>query len=65
MSVDLASLTARVERESLSLRQVETEIHKVIVGQEYLVARLLVTLLARGHVLIEGVPGLAKTLAVK
>ena len=65
MSVDLASLTARVERESLALRQVEAEIRKVIVGQDYLVERLLVALLARGHVLIEGVPGLAKTLAVK
>jgi MoxR-like ATPase len=65
MSVDLASLSARVERESLALKQVETEIRKVIVGQDYLVERLLVALLARGHVLIEGVPGLAKTLAVK
>ncbi|HSM51020.1 MAG TPA: AAA family ATPase, partial [Thermoanaerobaculia bacterium] len=65
MSVDLASLSTRVERESLALKQVETEIRKVIVGQDYLVERLLVALLARGHVLIEGVPGLAKTLAVK
>jgi MoxR-like ATPase len=54
-----------VEREALALRQVEAEIRKVIVGQDYLVERLLVGLLARGHLLIEGVPGLAKTLAVK
>jgi MoxR-like ATPase len=54
-----------VEREALALRQVEGELRKVIVGQEYLVDRLLVGLLARGHVLIEGVPGLGKTLAVK
>ncbi|HEX2251996.1 MAG TPA: AAA family ATPase [Thermoanaerobaculia bacterium] len=47
------------------LRQVEDELRKVIVGQGYLLDRLLVGLLARGHVLIEGVPGLAKTLAVK
>jgi MoxR-like ATPase len=54
-----------VEREALVLRQVEAEIQKVIVGQEQLVRRLLVGLLARGHLLLEGVPGLAKTLAVK
>jgi len=54
-----------VEREALALRQVEAEIRKVIVGQDYLIERLLVGLLARGHMLIEGVPGLAKTLAVK
>ena len=65
MTVDLASLSQRVEHDALALRQVEREIRKVIVGQDYLVDRLLVALLARGHVLIEGVPGLAKTLAVK
>src|SRR5262245_36854329 len=54
-----------VEREALVLRQVEAEIQKVIVGQDLLVRRLLVGLLARGHLLLEGVPGLAKTLAVK
>jgi MoxR-like ATPase len=54
-----------VEREALVLRQVESEIQKVIVGQDLLVRRLLVGLLARGHLLLEGVPGLAKTLAVK
>ena len=54
-----------VDRETLVLKQVESEIRKVIVGQDYLVDRLLVGLLTRGHLLIEGVPGLAKTLAVK
>ncbi len=54
-----------VDREALVLRQIETEIHRVIVGQDDLVRRLLVGLLARGHLLLEGVPGLAKTLAVK
>jgi MoxR-like ATPase len=54
-----------VEREALALRQVEAELHKVLVGQDELVQRLLVGLLARGHLLLEGVPGLAKTLAVK
>src|SRR5215211_2996291 len=41
------------------------EVKKVIVGQEYLLERLLVALLARGHILVEGVPGLAKTLAIR
>ena len=62
---DLVSLNEQVEREALVLRQVEEELHKVIIGQNYLVDRLLVALLSRGHLLIEGVPGLAKTLAVK
>ncbi|MCH7664528.1 MAG: AAA family ATPase [Acidobacteria bacterium] len=65
MQPDLSSLSEQVERETLTLREVETELRKVIVGQDYLLDRLLVGLLARGHILIEGVPGLAKTLAVK
>ena len=65
MDVDMANLTREVERETLTLKNVENEIRKVIVGQDYLVDRLLVGLLSRGHLLIEGVPGLAKTLAVK
>ena len=65
MDSELSNLTQQVERETLTLREVENEIRKVIVGQDYLIDRLLVGLLARGHLLIEGVPGLAKTLAVK
>jgi len=65
MEQDMATLAREVERQTVTLKSVETEIRKVIVGQEYLVDRLLVGLLARGHLLIEGVPGLAKTLAVK
>ena len=65
MDSELSNLSEQVERETLTLREVENEIRKVNVGQEYLVDRLLVGLLARGHLLIEGVPGLAKTLAVK
>ena len=65
MEPDLSTLSQQVERETLTLREVEAEIRKVIVGQDYLLDRLLVGLLARGHLLIEGVPGLAKTLAVK
>jgi len=59
------TLNRDVERETLTLKRVEAELRKVIVGQDYLLDRLLAALLARGHVLIEGVPGLAKTLAVK
>ncbi len=54
-----------VSRETATLKQVEAEIRKVIVGQGYLIDRLLVGLLSRAHLLIEGVPGLAKTLSVK
>src|SRR4051812_49402147 len=47
------------------LEQVLYEVKKVIVGQDHLLERLMVALLARGHVLVEGVPGLAKTMAIK
>ena len=65
MELDVATLNRDVERETLTLKRIESELRRVIVGQDYLLDRLLVGLLARGHVLIEGVPGLAKTLAVK
>jgi MoxR-like ATPase len=65
MELDVATINRDVERETLTLKRIEAELRKVIVGQDYLLDRLLVGLLARGHVLIEGVPGLAKTLAVK
>jgi len=61
----LAEPTPTVERHALELRRVEAEIRKVLVGQDELIERLLVGLLTRGHLLLEGVPGLAKTLAVK
>ncbi len=65
MNVDVATLNRDLEREMLTVKRIEAELRKVIVGQDYLLDRLLVGLLARGHILIEGVPGLAKTLAVK
>jgi MoxR-like ATPase len=65
MELDVATLNRDIERETLTLKRVESELRRVIVGQDYLLDRLLVGLLARGHILIEGVPGLAKTLAVK
>ncbi len=64
MTVDVKGINDRVEKESAILEQVRTEVHKVIVGQEALIDRLLMALLCNGHVLLEGVPGLAKTLAV-
>jgi MoxR-like ATPase len=62
---DIKRVHDEIERESLFVQAITGEIGKVIVGQKYLVDRLLVGLLANGHVLIEGVPGLAKTYAVK
>ena len=56
---------AQLAEPSSPIEQVLFEIKKVIVGQEYLLERLLVALLARGHILVEGVPGLAKTLAIR
>ncbi len=64
MSVDVKQITTQVEKESEVLNRIRTEIHKVIVGQDLLVDRLLMALLCNSHVLIEGVPGLAKTLSV-
>jgi MoxR-like ATPase len=62
---DIKRVHDEIERESLFVQAVTGEVGKVIVGQKYLVDRLMVGLLANGHVLIEGVPGLAKTYAVK
>jgi len=64
MSEGITAINQKVAKESAFVEELLTEIRKVIVGQEYLVNRLLVGLLANGHVLIEGVPGLAKTLSV-
>ncbi len=65
MNADIKLLAEKIEKESASVRALQAEIGKVIVGQGYLVERLLICLLAEGHVLLEGVPGLAKTLSVK
>jgi len=64
MTIDVKQIGERVERESEVLARIRTEAHKVIVGQEALLDRLLMALLCNQHVLIEGVPGLAKTLSV-
>ena len=64
MEVDIREINKQVKDESYFISRLFDEIGKVIVGQRYLVERLLIGLLADGHILIEGVPGLAKTLAV-
>jgi len=62
---DLNAINEKVARESKFVQSLNKEIAKVIVGQQYLIERLLLGLLANGHVLVEGVPGLAKTMSIK
>ncbi len=63
-TVDIKALNEKIEKESAFVDMVTMEIQKVIVGQQHLVDSMLIALLTDGHVLLEGVPGLAKTLAV-
>jgi len=65
MGEGITAINEKVKKESTFVESLRMEIEKVIVGQKYLIDRLLVGLLANGHILIEGVPGLAKTLSVK
>ncbi len=64
MAVDIEAINARVREQSRFIELVKAETARVIVGQDALIDRLLIGLLCRGHILIEGVPGLAKTLSV-
>ena len=63
--MDVQAITAEVEKESQTILKIVEALTKVIVGQRYLVDRLILGLLSHGHVLVEGVPGLAKTSAVR
>ncbi len=63
--ISVRELNQQVQQEAMFLRELQTEINKIMVGQEALVERVLVALLADGHILLEGVPGLAKTLLIK
>ena len=63
--MDIQEITRRVEKESLVIRQIMAGIEMVIVGQRRLIERMLIGLLCDGHLLLEGLPGLAKTTAVK
>ena len=65
MNTGITAINQEVEKASAFVRPLFSEIGKVVIGQSYLVERLVVGLLAGGHVLLEGVPGLAKTLSVK
>ncbi|MCI0512727.1 AAA family ATPase [candidate division KSB1 bacterium] len=65
MNLDIQKINKLIEAESAFVEKIKLEMSKVIVGQDYMVQRLLIGLLANGHVLLEGVPGLAKTLAVR
>jgi MoxR-like ATPase len=62
--VDIGAINEKIERESAFVKVLTMEINKVIIGQKYMVERLLIGLLGQGHILLEGVPGLAKTLAI-
>ncbi|MBR3945979.1 MAG: AAA family ATPase, partial [Bacteroidales bacterium] len=64
MEIDIRELNERVQRESSFIDIVNMEMSKTIVGQKHLVEGLLIGLLSDGHILLEGVPGLAKTLAI-
>ena len=63
-SVDIKKINEKIEKESAFIDLLSLEMSKAIRGQKYMVERLLIGLLGRGHVLLEGVPGLAKTLAI-
>ncbi|MCF1190462.1 MoxR family ATPase [Mangrovimonas sp. AS39] len=63
-TIDIKSINEKIERESAFVDLLTYEMNKVIVGQKHMVERLLIGLLGQGHILLEGVPGLAKTLAI-
>jgi MoxR-like ATPase len=65
MPFDIKAINEKIQRESAFVDLLQMEMGKVIVGQKQMVERLLVGLLSNGHILLEGVPGLAKTLSVK
>lgn len=65
LSIDIAQLNEKIQHESIVVVNLLNEISKVIVGQQQMTERLLIGLLSNGHILLEGVPGLAKTLAIK
>jgi len=65
MDTGITAINEKVKQESVFVERLVAEVKKVIVGQDYLIERFLVGLLANGHILVEGVPGLAKTLFIK
>ncbi len=63
-TVDIKAISEKIEKESAFVDLLTLEMNKVIVGQKHMIERLLIGLLGQGHILLEGVPGLAKTLAI-
>ena len=63
-TIDIKAINEKIEKESAFVDLLTLEMNKVIVGQKHMVERLLIGLLGQGHILLEGVPGLAKTLAI-
>ncbi|MGB1451824.1 MAG: AAA family ATPase, partial [Marinirhabdus sp.] len=63
-ALDISALNEKIEKESAFVDILTLEMNKVIVGQKHMIERLLIGLLGQGHILLEGVPGLAKTLAI-
>ena len=64
-SVDIRELNERIHQNSAFIELLNMELNKAVVGQKHMVERLMISMLANGHILLEGVPGLAKTLAIK
>ena len=64
-NIDIRELNARIEQQSAFITNLVTGMEQTIVGQKHLIESLLISLLSDGHILLEGVPGLAKTLAIK
>jgi MoxR-like ATPase len=62
--IDIKEINEKIEKESAFVDLLTLEMNKVIVGQKHMIERLLIGLIGRGHILLEGVPGLAKTLAI-
>ena len=65
IGVDIEALNQQIYADSEFIQEIRDQTSKVIVGQSYMIDRLLLGLLAKGHVLLEGLPGLAKTLSIK
>ncbi len=65
MDKDIEAIHNKIQKESVFVEKITQELAKVIIGQKYMIERLLIGLLSNGHILLEGVPGLAKTLTVR
>ncbi len=63
-TVDIRAINEQIEKDSAFIDLLTSELNKVIIGQKYMIERLLIGLIGQGHILLEGVPGLAKTLAI-